>query len=228
MRAQILADPAFEIRAGDCRANIDIAIDELKFDCVTRRQRDFGRRDRAVEREAEVELDQSDEVAQWRRIESGARQLPQFTEIGAALHEGELIPASEPGIVVVRQRQHFAERAVATSLAETRRDDAVDDAGVESISGDADAGMAERLGPQHTGRSRKADNGEVAGAAAEIGDQHSRVAVEVAGEREGRADRLVDVARVAGTEPAEGVTVALHRERVVRTWRRQNAPVGRW
>src|SRR4029079_11627212 len=106
---QILADPAFEIRTRDGRANIDLPRGEAELDPVARRQRDLGGGDRAIEREAEVELDEGDELAQRRRIERGSRELAQFAQVRAALHHGELVTAGELRVVMGRERQQLAE-----------------------------------------------------------------------------------------------------------------------
>ncbi len=63
--------------------------------------------------------------------------------------------------------------------------------------------VAERLGAQHAALAREPHHREVAGAAAEVGDQHGGVAVEAAREGERGADRLVDVACMTGAEPLE-------------------------
>jgi hypothetical protein len=52
------------------------------------------------------------------------------------------------------------------------RHHALDDTRVEGIARDADARVSERLRAQHAASAREAHDGEVAGAAAEISDQH--------------------------------------------------------
>ncbi len=91
----------------------------------------------------------------------------------------------------------------------------IDDAVVETVAGDADAGMRQRLGGEAAVAAFEAHDREVGRAAAEIGDKHGRVVVEGAGIEEGGADRLVDIARPAEAEATEGVAVALHGEPLV-------------
>lgn len=125
------------------------------------------------------------------------------------------MPARQVGVVAVGDRQHLVERAVAAALSQSRRDHVVDDAIIEGVAGDTDARMAERFRAQRAAFSRETHHGEVAGAAAEIRDQHGGIAVQPAGEGEGRAHRLVDVARVTGAQALERRLIALHRQRLV-------------
>ena len=87
----------------------------------------------------------------------------------------------------------------------------LDDAVVEAVAGDADAGMGERdrlEPPRRAGL--EAHHREVAGAAAEIGDQHGLRPLQVAGIPIGGAERLkgeIDLrhagAGIGGPQPAE-------------------------
>src|SRR4051794_8834557 len=125
------------------------------------------------------------------------------------------MPAREIGVVAARDRQHLVEGAKARALAEPRRDDVIDDAVVEGVAGNADAGVSERLGAQMPARPREAHYREIAGAATEIGNQHGRVPLQAPSEGEGSADGLVDIARVASADVLERGAVALHRQRLV-------------
>jgi hypothetical protein len=75
--------------------------------------------------------------------------------------------------------------------------------------------MAERLGAQHSAGAREAHHREVAGAAAEIRNQHGRIAFQSAGEGERSAYGLIDIACVTGTEALEGGAITLHRQHLV-------------
>ena len=105
--------------------------------------------------------------------------------------------------------------SILSALAELRRDDLVDDAVVEGVAGDADAGVAERARAHPACDVREPHDGEIAGAAAEVGDQHDRILAQPLREEESRADRLVDMDLVAQPEPLEGRPVARGGERVV-------------
>ena len=91
----------------------------------------------------------------------------------------------------------------------------IDDAIVERVARNADAGMAKRLGAKIAACARKTHHREVAGAAAEIRNQHGGIALEPSGEGERRADGLIDIARVAGAEAFERGAIALHGQIVV-------------
>ncbi|MGY3508057.1 hypothetical protein ACVIQY_001032 [Bradyrhizobium sp. USDA 3051] len=75
--------------------------------------------------------------------------------------------------------------------------------------------MAERFGAQGAAGTREPHHREIAGAAAEIRNQHGRIAFQPAGEGERRAHGFVDIAGVAGAEALERGPVALHRQRFV-------------
>jgi hypothetical protein len=62
-------------------------------------------------------------------------------ELARGLHHGELVPAGEVGQISVRHGQYLVERAVLPAFAKPRRHDIVDDAIVERIARDRDAGI---------------------------------------------------------------------------------------
>ena len=70
--------------------------------------------------------------------------LCRLLQFSRTLHHRELVPAGEVCEIALRHRQDLAEGFVLSALAELRRNDLVDDAIVEGIAGNADAGMAER------------------------------------------------------------------------------------
>ena len=72
----------------------------------------------------------------------------------------------------------------------------VDDPIVEGVAGHSDAGLRQGRGFQPLGRAFEPDDGEVAGAAAEVGDQDGGVLFQGAGEIEGGADGFIGVADV--------------------------------
>jgi hypothetical protein len=63
----------------------------------------------------------------------------------------------------------------------------------------------------------KAHHREIAGAAAEIGDQDRRVMAQLARIEEGGTDRLVDIMTALDAEPAESRMIAPHRQSLVGT-----------
>jgi len=137
-------------------------------------------------------------------------QPADVAHVAGGAQQGQLVPAGKGRVVALRDRQTVVEGPVQRALAEGRRDQLVDDPVVEGVTGHPDPGMAERGRTQGAvGLALEADERKVAGAAAEVGDQHGGVLFQLAGKEEGRADRLIGIADLAETQPGEGGLIAL-------------------
>ena len=150
------------------------------------RQRELGALDGLVEQVAEVVLDQLDQAVD--ACSGSTRLAAQLAQRLDGLRAGEerhVLPALEARVEPRRDRQGLAVLGAAQRAeAEPRRDDGAHDAGVEGVAGERHAvdaedglGAVARCGAP-TGS--EADQAEVAGAAAEVADQHQLVVVEAA------------------------------------------------
>ena len=110
----------------------------------------------------------------------------------------------------------FADGAVQTALAQFGRHQLVDDPVVEGVARYADARARQRRRTQAVGRMFEPDDGEVAGAAAEVGDQDRGVRLQLACEIEGGANRLVRIADVGEAQPLERRLIARQGQGLVR------------
>ena len=147
------------------------------------------------------------------RLHGLALQAADLAHVPRGAQEGQLVPAGEGRIVAVGDGQDLAEGLVARPLAERRRDQVVDDPVVEGVAGHADAGPPQGLGPEGAGVvPAKADDREVAGAAAEVAHQDGGVGLERAGEEEGRAHRLIDIEDFRKSQAGERRLVAGQRQ----------------
>ncbi len=81
------------------------------------------------------------------------------------------------------------------------------------VAGNADTGMADRLCRQLAGYPFEADQRIVGRAAAEIGDQNGRIALQRLGKVISGRDRLIDVMDFRKTEPRQRLVITLGRER---------------
>ena len=95
-------------------------------------------------------------------------------QVAIALHHRELIPAREVGEVAAWGSAAPCRTSGSSSPCPAAARPRVDDAVIERVARDADAGVAERPAREAPPHART-HHREVAGAAAEIGDQHGRI-----------------------------------------------------
>ncbi len=155
-----------------------------------------------------VVVEHLDQPLQLLRLDRIAHQPADVLHVPAGPQQRQLLPAGEGGEVAVGDRQDVVERLVQAALAQLRRHQMVDDPVVEGVAGHADPRVGQRLRAHATVPVAEAHQREVAGAPAEVADQHRGVALQPPGEEEGRRDRLVDVADVLKPQPFERRLVA--------------------
>ena len=132
----------FEFRARDAAFHGKALVAELKHRAVRPRQRRLGRGHRLIQRIAETILDQRDQIVQTLGVLRCARHLGDGAQGPRRAHQRQQMPAREAGVILRWHRQRRAHHLVSAAFAEQWRDGAVDDAEVEHVAGDADAGMA--------------------------------------------------------------------------------------
>jgi hypothetical protein len=187
-----------------------------------RRQRQLGVLDRAVQRQPEILLDDAHQPADAILVARAVGDaLEQRHGVGALEHR-QVVPAAQPVVDPRRHRRLVAELdLVLRALAQGRRDDRVDHPRVERVAGQRDAALGQH--PRAAGRPGL-DHREVAGAAAEVGDQHALVAIEPRGVGVGGGDRLGGEGDLV--EAGQRQRGAHPRDRALVVGRRLGAPVG--
>lgn len=101
------------------------------------------------------------------------------------------------------------------ALADAWRDDVVDDARIELVAGNADAGMADR-GGQAAGMRLEADQANSRWCRRRNRNKNGGIGLEVLGEIEGGGHRFVDIVDFWKAEPHQCIVVARHRQFFVR------------
>src|SRR5262249_10944143 len=102
------------------------------------------------------------------------------------------------------------------ALAQARRNDMVDDAIVEMVSGNADARVAQRLRANRAAANLESQHGIVGGAAAEVRNDNGRTLLQALRIIEGRGDGFVHEMDFIEPEALQSVQVALRCQARVR------------
>ena len=140
---------------------------ETRFGCG--RQCCLGLRDRLIEVIAHAAFDESNEGLQCLARGTFLGKAKDFAFHIGSVHQAELVPARKVHKVMHRHGQRLSPALVGGVLAKSRRDHGIDDAIVEGIACDADAGMAKRF---RLAALAEMNDRKVAGAATEIADEY--------------------------------------------------------
>src|SRR5690242_17218997 len=106
------------------------------------------------------------------------------------------MPSREARVIMLGDGQNFIDRFELGALAEMRRDHRVDDPVIEIVAGNGDPGMADWGRGDTVAAAFEAYQREIAGAAAEIANQHERVGLESLRVIISGSDGLIDVGRI--------------------------------
>ncbi len=164
-----------------------------------------------------VAIEQLDQPGQFLRLQRFACQGADVAHVARGTHQGQLLPPGEAGVETVRRQQDLVEFAIAGSLAQRRRDEVVDDAIVEGVSRDTDAGLAEGPAGELAALALEANDGEVAGTATEVGHQDGGVPFQASGKEECRSNRLVGIQDIGKARSLERGLVTPQRQGIIGT-----------
>ena len=117
---------------------------EAQRDRLGPRQRRLRIGHGAIQRIALLVLDQAAQRVQPVRMLGRPADILEVAHEARRAHHREPVPAREGGIPLGRHGEAVAPRLILRTLAEQRGDDVVHDAGVERVTGDTDAGAAQR------------------------------------------------------------------------------------
>ena len=176
-----MVDPGLELLAGDAAFDREIAVDETECRGIAARQPGLHLTDGLVERVAHLVLDQSDQGPQALWMGTGGGHRLNIAQCAWRAHHRQAVPMGEGGEILRWHRQLLAHHGIYVALAEHWRDDMVDDAVIERVAGDTDAGVAQRGHQLRTVRGEAHDR-KVAGAATKIADQHGGRRIQRAGD----------------------------------------------
>ncbi len=189
---ELVGDPEFEVGAGDGAFDLHAAcqpkLGEAEVGGFVAREIDFEALNGLMELVAEVFFNEGDESGDFFGLfGAGAGGFEDFGDV-AGFEEGEVVPALEVGVdpgggggdEVGGAVGCLGEGALEGGGAQGWGDEMADDAGVEGVSGEAEAGVAEDALGARDGAAGGADvdEGEVAGSAAEVADEDEFVAAE--------------------------------------------------
>ena len=210
---EIWGDPAFEVGAGDEGAEVEgsrFGTAEEELGVVVAGECRFGALDGLVELVAEILVDEGLEGFDLFRLHGALAGGGQDFEHVAGAEEGEVVPAFQIGVDPGGDGREGLVEALGEGVgAEGGGDEVAHHAGVEGVAGEGEAGVAEDS--SGGGFGADGDDGEVAGASAEVADEDGFGVVEglLVGVGGGQGFELeVDVleagAEEGGAEAVEG------------------------
>ena len=212
---QLRRDPALEGGARHLLLDVEAGVPEAQHRPFGAGQLRLHGRDGLVELIAQLLLDHPDQPAQPLRLLGGAGDVADLAQGAGRPHQGQAMPAGQAGVVLGRNGHVLAHDPICAALAQVRCHHALGDAGVETVPSHADAGGGQRR--HRPGRAGiEAQQREVAGAAAEVADQHGGRGLQDAGEAEAGGLWLVGHVHLAQAGLAEGLAQSNLAERVVR------------